>query len=290
MAQRANQHKQNSEFYDLSERLLNSGDAYWGNLGYWQTGSDYSSACEALAHQLAIKVGLGVSSRIFDAGFGCGDQLLLWSEYYQVEFLCGINYSTSQTAVAQQRLAKSGTQGHFAQYIMEGDVTNNLLLTDLLTNKHHTVNTVLALDCAYHFPSRNTFFNDSFHILDKNGKGGCIGLTDIVLANPHLSWLKRKVLNTMLGLSKIPPENIVTLERYQQQLQQAGFQHINNQDISEYVLEPFGRWLKSSAIAKRKLKGHRSAWLKYKVTAAFLGWAYRNNVLRYIVITAQAKS
>ncbi|MGK0249695.1 MAG: cyclopropane fatty-acyl-phospholipid synthase-like methyltransferase, partial [Oleispira sp.] len=110
-----------SEFYDLSERILNTGDLYWGNLGYWQRGSDYSMACANLARSLAEAVDLDQNSGVFDAGFGCGDQLLLWMREYQVEFLCGINYSVSQTELAQQRLQQAGFK-EAADNIHQGNV------------------------------------------------------------------------------------------------------------------------------------------------------------------------
>ena len=293
--------KQTSEFYDLSERLLNGGDAYWGNLGYWQAGDDYSTACEGLAHQLANAVNLNQDSRILDAGFGCGDQLLLWLKDYNIQFLCGINYSVSQTVLAKQRLKQfelSQSQASASDNIFQGDVAD---LKNGLAVACKDINTILALDCAYHFPSRKNFFNDSFQILkssaktnqDNNGintSTACIGLTDIVLADAPLSWGKRMLLNIMLSASRIPKDNIVTLAEYQGQLQQAGFDCIASEDISEFVFEPFGNWLKSSKDAVHKLRGHRSAGLKYRVTAAFLAWAYRNEVLRYIVISARISS
>ncbi len=97
-------------------------------------------------------------------------------------------------------------------------------------------------------------------------------------------------MNIMLGASRIPKDNIVALTEYKDQLQQAGFDCIASEDISEFVFEPFGNWLKSSKDADHKLRGNRSAWLKYRVTAAFLAWAYRNEVLRYIVISARISS
>ncbi len=176
---------QTSDFYDLSERLLNSGDAYWGNLGYWKVGDDYSAACEGLARQLATAVNLNQDSRILDAGFGCGDQLLLWLKDYNIQLLCGINYSASQTVLAKQRLKQfefrqfelrqsqantDGTHLISSENIFQGDVAdlkNGLAVvcneSDIDSRKD--INTILALDCAYHFPFRKNFFNDSFQIL-----------------------------------------------------------------------------------------------------------------------------
>jgi ubiquinone/menaquinone biosynthesis C-methylase UbiE len=288
--------EQISEFYDLSERILNSGDHYWGNLGYWQQGCDYSTACEQLARRLACAVELNSECRVLDVGFGCGDQLLLWLKDYHIEFLCGINYSVSQTELALQRLQLKGYH----------DITNNIHQADIaeLANfpkiNSENINRVLALDCAYHFPSREIFIEDSYRILtaSKNDRTNQkIGLTDIVLAEGmkkgitgnRLSWRKRILLNIMLRLSQIPQCNVITLQEYKQQLAQVGFKQIVSQDISEYVFLPFGHWLLSQEDRIKKTTGKRSVWLKYKITTAFLAWAYKHEVLRYVIISAAVK-
>jgi cyclopropane fatty-acyl-phospholipid synthase-like methyltransferase len=289
-----------SEFYDLSERILNTGDCYWGNLGYWQQGSDYSTACTHLARRLAQAVDLDQNSWVFDAGFGCGDQLLLWMHEYDVEFLCGINYSVSQTKLAQQRLQQAGFKAaanniHQANITELGHYLNRHLDHNLESNTKN-INKIVALDCAYHFPSRKQFIEDSYRILkasESDGDRKKIGLTDIVLANTAsgkaLPWRKRVLLNTMLRLSQIPQGNIITLQEYEQQLQQSGFEQVSSQDISEQVFLPFGHWLVSQEDRIKKSTGKRSIWLKYKVTSAFLAWAYNNQILRYVIISATVK-
>jgi cyclopropane fatty-acyl-phospholipid synthase-like methyltransferase len=285
-----------SEFYNLSERILNTGDLYWGNLGYWQRGSDYSNACAHLARSLAEAVDLDQNSWVFDVGFGCGDQLLLWLREYRVEFLCGINYSVSQTELAQQRLQQAGFK-EAANHIHQGNVAElDRYLDRSSESETKDINRILALDCAYHFPSRQQFIADSYQILQASKNEGYhkkIGFTDIVLADTDsgkaLPWRKRILLNTMLRLSQIPQENIITLQKYEQQLQQTGFEQVSSQDISEHVFLPFGHWLVSQEDRIKKSTGKRSIWLKYKVTSVFLAWAYNNDILRYVIISATVK-
>jgi ubiquinone/menaquinone biosynthesis C-methylase UbiE len=285
-----------SEFYDLSERILNTGDLYWGNLGYWQQGSDYSTACAHLARSLAEAVDLDQNSWVFDAGFGCGDQLLLWMREYHVEFLCGINYSVSQTELAQQRLQQAGFK-ESASNLYQGNITElNHYLDRHLESHTKNINRILALDCAYHFPSRKQFIEDNYRLLKaskNNGHSKKIGFTDIVLANTAsgkaLPWRKRILLNTMLRLSQIPQKNIITLQEYEQQLHQSGFEQVSSQDISEHVFLPFGYWLVSQEDRIKKSTDKRSIWLKYKVTSVFLAWAYNNDILRYVIISATVK-
>jgi microcystin synthetase protein McyJ len=275
------------EFHDLSEKILNSGSSYWGNLGYWQSPNDYSSACSALADALAHAVELDQTSHVFDAGFGCGDQLLLWLKTYQVSSIQGLNYSESQTSVAQQRLSDQGFTTA-AKNIRYGSVTDmcdeGFLLPDD-SQSTDEVNTVLALDCAYHFPSRADFLRSSYQLLNDTGR---IGLTDILLSDSHSTLWQRFILRTMLFLSNIPAKNIVPLSRYEDELIRAGFDNISIQDISAQVFTPFSDWLKVFKESEgRERSKSRLVWLKYDITAKFLEWADRNDILHYAVISAK---
>ena len=281
-----------TEFHDLSEKLLNTGDQYWGNLGYWQAKDDYSMACKGLANQLAVAAELNSSSRILDVGFGCGDQLLLWLNEYHVESLCGINYSYSQTDLAQQRLVSYG-YSDAACNIHSADVGKLLDLPQLNTASLDQINTVLALDCAYHFPSREQFIRDGFTLLTEssNPQSKRVVLTDIVLAKDlnQLSWHKKALLKGMLWLSRIPQHNIVTEKNYISTLHGIGFKKVDSKDISESVFLPFGAWLALEENRIKEAASSRSIWLKYKITTAFLAWAYNNDVLRYVIFSATLK-
>jgi cyclopropane fatty-acyl-phospholipid synthase-like methyltransferase len=269
------------EFYDLSEKLLNSKNQYWGNLGYWQTNNDYSSACRALADELALAVQLNEFSNVFDAGFGSGDQLLLWLKKYKVNSIQGLNYSKSQTALAQKRLDEYGFS-QAVNSIKYGSVTE--MNEKNFSNAADDINKVVALDCAYHFPSRIQFLTSSYQKLNK---GGRIGLTDILVSDSHTSSLQRLALRAMLFLSSIPAKNIVTLNTYKDELSKAGFENISIRDISDHVFTPFSDWLYEFKKGEGALRSKsKLTWLKYDVTAKFLKWAYRNNILRYAIITA----
>jgi len=275
------------EFHDLSEKILNSGSSYWGNLGYWQSPSDYSSACSALADELAQAVELGPSSHVFDAGFGCGDQLLLWLQKYKVNSIQGLNYSESQTSLAQQRLNDQGfaTAAKHIRYGSVTDMCREEFLRPSDSQSTEEVNTVLALDCAYHFPSRADFLRSSYKLLNDSGR---IGLTDILLSDSPSTVWQRFILRTMLFLSNIPAKNIVTLNTYKDELLTTGFDNVIIRDISAQVFTPFSDWLK---VFKQSEGQERSKskliWLKYDVTAKFLKWADRNDLLRYAVISAK---
>lgn len=266
------------EFFDLAELPLNSPDQAWGNLGYWREADDYSSACRELAVLLGERLALSSESVVFDAGFGCGDQLLLWLQQFQVGQLFGVNFSSSQTAYALSQLQRRGLAPQAE--ISEGCVESAAAWSAVEASEQ-PVNRVIALDCAYHFPSRQNFFTKANQLLPDAGR---IGLTDFVLGD---GFRGRAGLlgGLMFRLSKIPRGNMVTESQYRDELAAAGFKAIEIEDISAEVMPKFGQWLRGFKRDNLRIMP-RAQWLKYDGTARFLAWAYRKKLLRYVVVIA----
>ncbi|MEP2379716.1 hypothetical protein, partial [Parasphingorhabdus sp.] len=132
-------------------------------------------------------------------------------------------------------------------------------------------------------PGRTDFWKLSARYLQSEGK---VTVTDFMLAKDHQpSSLNHRLLLWMLTRSQIPAGNMVTEEKYIVQMQQAGFEHINILDISERVMPGFGKWWRGYRDGPG---GQQMRWrsrLKYGVTARFLDWAWRKNVLRYCLIS-----
>lgn len=272
-----------SEFHDLGEIALNEGDEAWGNLGYWEDESEYSASCSALARLLGDAAELDSSSIVMDAGFGCGDQLLLWRDHYKVTQIFGINYSQSQTELAKGRLQDAGskfTPDLASPQLQYGDVTDPRTWDfDYIGGRPDRV---LALDCAYHFPSRFEFWKLSEKYLQPHGK---VTITDFMLSNNHQpTSLNHRLLQWMLARSQIPTANMITEKTYVEQMRQAGFEHVVILDISEPVMPGFSKWWRRY---RKETDGQKLPWrsrLKYGMTAWFLDWAWRKQVLRYCLI------
>ena len=275
-----------AEFHNLAELALNREGQSWGNLGYWQSAIDYSDACRTLALLLGEEAGLDHRSLLFDAGFGCGDQLLLWLDHFRVGRVDGVNLSRSQTAYARARLEKAG-HPKTAAAIVCGDVDDPEAWSTRYDRE--APSHVLALDCAYHFPSRVGFFALAHQQL---APGGRLALTDLMLADQHdTTGFRHRLLRWMLKLSHIAEANIVDEERYRLELRQSGFECVRITDISEHVLPGLARFMEArhqamspSAAGERP---RRFGLVKYRVTGRFLEWAYRRSVLRYCVISAR---
>ncbi|WP_417620984.1 SAM-dependent methyltransferase [Parasphingorhabdus sp.] len=273
-----------SEFHNLAELALNREGQSWGNLGYWKTAIDYSDACRALALLLGEQAGLDRQSVIFDAGFGCGDQLLLWLEHFRVAQVHGANLSRSQTAHAREKLTEAGFPGA-ATTIVEGDINDPDIWSATLGTNHPSH--ILALDCAYHFPDRAAFFATAQQHLVPAGR---LALTDFMLSDhPQMGPLAHRLLRWMLKRAHIAEANIVRQDRYRRQLREAGFGEIHILDISEQVMPAFAAYIQALRHKQPAERGRTklgwTALVKYTVTSRFLKWAYDRSILRYYVIS-----
>ncbi len=267
-----------TEFFDTAEVALNAGDQSWGNLGLWQDEDSYSDACRGLALALGIEAGLDAESHVFDAGFGCGDQLLLWLEHFHVATLQGVNLSETQTRRALDLLKRHGHHKH-CETLRQGDIHNS---AHWPAPGAPRPNRVLCLDGAYHFPGRASFLAQAGRSL---APGGVLCVTDFVLPESFQGGLRSLPLHAMLRGSRIPRDNLVTTARYREQLFEAGFDQVAIRDLSESVMLGFSAWW--ARYHRRASHLPARSRLKYAVTARFLGWAYHKTVLRYVLISAR---
>lgn len=267
------------EFHDLSELALNSEGQSWGNLGYWIDGErNYSRACRTLALKLGEAADLNERSVIFDAGFGCGDQLLLWLNQFKALDICGINISGSQTQKAKSLLTKARHANKSAS-IATADIDHEDKWSAVVGDRN--ISHILALDCVYHFPSRVHFFDQSSSYLKPGGK---LALTDFLLPEQNRDNIVQKLLLlAMFKLSRIPYKNMVGKASYQHELEVSGFRIVEFRNISQPVMGGFSNWVRSGKSKNLPLMSR----VKYGLTAAFLNWSYNRSILQYSIIVAE---
>lgn len=276
------------EFHDLAEAALNhesGGATCWGNLGYWAHAGTYPDACTALADELATALQLDAQTRLIDVGFGCGDQLLHWRRRHGVRHIAGLNLSHSQTAFARQRLIDAG-HADIAARIRQGDASELPSWAGAQAAATSAADTILALDCAYHFGSRPNFIADAARVLRS---GGRLGVTDILLGRPRLKLREYAALHVISKLSHLPWQNLQAEDHYRRAWHAAGFELDTWSDITDQVFEPFGAWLGRYRAGLRPEVARRIRWTKYQGTAGFLRWAARNGVLRYVVCVGRKR-
>jgi len=98
---------------------------------------------------------------------------------------------------------------------------------------------ILALDCAYHFHSRRLFLEQSFESL---APGGRVALGDICFDSSALQ-MRRTMLSTSTMMF-MPAENLISDEEYIAQLEEIGFVDISLEDITSDVFPGFVKFMK----------------------------------------------
>jgi microcystin synthetase protein McyJ len=252
----------------IDRALLNSGfsGSTWGNLGLWtNTSQSYPSACQALAVKLAECAQLKPGCSVLDVGFGYGDQLLVWKQRFGVGRITGLE--TDPAGVTEARCKLAG----FADVSLHLD-TGNLELPQA----HY--DSVMALDCAYHFAPRSAFFALALHSLHP---GGVLALTDIVVADGASSAQHARLAK----VCRIPLENLLTQQTYRRALTDLGFCNVRFEALDEEVLRGFSRFA-LGLLRRRGTAALSAGGLKILVTAAIATWLGRKQKIHYMLVSA----
>jgi SAM-dependent methyltransferase len=203
---------------------------------------------------------------LLDVGHATGDSLLIHLNHKDIPTpsqLYGITSLKSQHDRAVQRVMELAQTSTAKVQLYLGDAVYHPLpkapsitLSEVQTPHHplepHTVNqttpghptytSILALDCAYHFKTREQFLAQSIRCLEP---GGSIALADMCIhsssATPGLRILRR----IYCVLFSIPLENLITSFGYERTMLEAGYQDVSIEDITLSVFPGFTAFLKS---------------------------------------------
>jgi cyclopropane fatty-acyl-phospholipid synthase-like methyltransferase len=223
-------HDNPSAIYDILSAHNNLGhDTLYLNMGYWKEAESYDAACEALALLLAERAQLTPGLAVLDAGFGFGDQDLLWARRFDVR-ITAFNVNAAQQKVARDRALAAGL----------GDRVDFRLGSVLATGlPAASVDRVLALESAFHFPSREAFFAEAMRTLKP---GGRIALADICDGPSPGGFTDRMARIAANAFWQIPDANSYGIAGYVARLEAAGFVDVAVERINDYVFAPFAAY------------------------------------------------
>jgi len=209
--------------------------AIYLNLGYWETAQTLQEACQALAALIADTVKMVPQDQVLDVGFGFADQDIFWANAYHPRHILGLNITASQVESARWRVS---------ELQMTERIDLRLGSATQMPLDAESVDVVVALECAFHFHTRQHFFQEAFRVLRPGGRLAVADILPMPLAPGFVERLVQQ-FSWRLVASKfaVPRTNRYDREEYARRLKACGFKSVRVDSIREKVYEPLHRYL-----------------------------------------------
>ena len=206
-------------------------EAFWRHIhfGAWEDPdnaysdrSDSIQAMERMCRHMVSLADMRSDLDILDVGCGFGGTLAHLDEHFNPVRLTGLNIDERQLEVARKRVAASA--GNSVQFV-QGDAC-------AMTFGEATFDRVLAVECIFHFPSREAFFE---HVARLLRPGGNLTLSDFVQpeGTPKGLWDSE---HPLWG-----SQTAIDLQDYRDLASRVGLELTYAQDITANVL-PTYQW------------------------------------------------
>jgi ubiquinone/menaquinone biosynthesis C-methylase UbiE len=151
--------QQNSEVTRVFGRHVHWG--YWENPnGADGSDEDFALAAELLSQRVCDAAGATDGLRILDCGCGFGGTIASLNDRFSNMELVGLNIDPRQLDRAREQVQPQN--GNSIEFV-EGDACQ-------LPFPDNSFDVVLAVECIFHFPSRQRFFQEARRVLKPGGK------------------------------------------------------------------------------------------------------------------------
>ncbi len=217
----------------------------WLNLGYWREAQSIDEACAALAMEVAETARMGPRDAVVDVGFGFADQDILWMDRLAPRHITGLNITPVQVRIGRARVARRGMAGRID--LREGSATA-MPLPDA------SADVVTAVECAFHFDTREAFLAEAFRVLRP---GGRLVLADLIRAAPAGTPGGRRwqacTWRAFARIFSVPDANADEREGYAGKLAAAGFTDVAVRPIGDDVFPGWHKALRQDRALFRRL-------------------------------------
>jgi erythromycin 3''-O-methyltransferase len=205
-------------------------DDGWLNLGLWEgDGTDPGEAPMAVRRLVrTLAEALPGDAEILDVGNGLGAQDPLIAEVARSSGLTALNITRSQLLAGRDRLSEAGALA------VNGDATSMPL-------RDESVDGVISVEAAFHFPSRARFFREAFRVLRP---GGVLSMSDVPAQRmPH--GLRELVAGLVqLRVWGLRSTAVATAHEIAATAERAGFAEVDVRLVGDQVIAPALRFVR----------------------------------------------
>lgn len=239
----------------------------WLNFGYWKEARTYPDAASSLARLLADWADFRATDEVLDVGFGYAEQDIMWVKERNVRHIAGINITPKHVEVGRRRVESAGLTDRID--LQQGSAT------ELGGFREARFDKVVALECAFHFQTREDFFQQAFRVLKPGGK---LAATDLLCLPGYRSSFTHRLFRKY-GAN--PEANVYDLETCKQKLESLGYVNVKGESISHHVYPGIDQY------ARLRRSGAKMSDIQVQVTAEENQGRIQNGMDDYVVYSAE---